>query len=157
MEAKARNCLTRKEKKKVILANHKEDKSYSEIAGIVQRSKSVVYRVISRFNADKTLETKSRIRRPPWTTKREDRVIVKISLKDRFDIAMSISLAFCKPTGKPISRKAVSRSLNNEKIVVRIPCYKPLISTKNQKVRLDFATEHIVWTEEQWNMVRFSD
>ena len=28
---------------------------------------------------------------------------------------------------------------------------------ENQKVRLDFATEHIVWTEEQWNMIHFSD
>ena len=35
--------------------------------------------------------------------------------------------------------------------------HKPLISKKNQKVRLDFATKYIVWTEEQWNMVPFSD
>ena len=28
---------------------------------------------------------------------------------------------------------------------------------KNQKVCLDFATEHILWTEKQWNMVHFSD
>ena len=41
--------------------------------------------------------------------------------------------------------------------MVRIPCRKLLISKKNQKVRLDFATEHILWTEEQWNMVHFSD
>ena len=38
-----------------------------------------------------------------------------------------------------------------------IPCHKTLISKKNQKVRLDFTTEHILWTEEQWNMVHFSD
>ena len=41
--------------------------------------------------------------------------------------------------------------------MARIPYRKPLISKKNQKVRLDFATEHIMWTEEQWNMVHFSD
>ena len=28
---------------------------------------------------------------------------------------------------------------------------------KNQKVRLDFDTEHIEWTEKQWNIVHFSD
>ena len=43
MQAKSRNCLTQEEK--LILANHEEGKSYSEIAGIVQRSKSIVYRV----------------------------------------------------------------------------------------------------------------
>ena len=78
MEANARNCLTY-EVKKLILANHEEGKSYSEIAGIVGKSKSVVYRVISRFKADKTHELKLRISKPPMTTKREDRMIVKNS------------------------------------------------------------------------------
>ena len=41
--------------------------------------------------------------------------------------------------------------------MARIPCRKTLISKKNKKVRLDFATEHIVWTEEQWDMVHISD
>ena len=91
MEAKVGNCLTREEKK-LILANHEEGKSYSEIAGIAPWSKSVVYRVISRFQADKTLEPKPRTGRPPMTTKRENRMIVKMSLKDRFDTATSISL-----------------------------------------------------------------
>ena len=53
--------------------------------------------------------------------------------------------------------KTVSRVLNKEKLVARIQCRKPLLSKKNQKVRLDFATEHIPWTEEEWNMVHFSD
>ena len=38
-----------------------------------------------------------------------------------------------------------------------VSCHKPFISKKNQRVRFEFATEHFVWTEEQWNMVRFSD
>ena len=84
-------------------------------------------------------------------------MIVKMSLKDRFDTAMSISRAFCEQTGKPISRKTVPCTLNKKKLVARIPCRKPLISKKNQKVRLDFATEHIMWTEEQWNIVPFSE
>ena len=144
-------------RKNLILANHEEAKSYSEIAGIVWRSKSVVYHVVSRFKADKTLEPKLRTGRPPMTTKREDRMIVKMSLKDHFALAMSNSCAFCEETGKPISRKSVSHGLNKEKLVAQIPCRKSLISKKNQKVHLDFATEHIMWTEEQWSMVHFSD
>ena len=154
-EAKACNCLTLEEKK-LILANHDEGKSYSENAGIVRRSKSVLYRVISKSQADKTLEPKLRTGRPPMTTKREDRMIVKMSLKDHFDTATAISHEFCVQTGKPISRKTVSRRLNKE-TVARIPCRKLLISKKNQKVRLDFATEHIMWTDEPWNIVHFSD
>ena len=153
MEAKARDCLTREEKK-LILANHEESKSYSEIAGIVRRSKSVVYRVISRFKVNKTLEPKPRTSRLSMTTKWEDEMIVKMSLRDCFNTTMSLSRAFCERAGKPISRKIVSRRLNREKLVAWVPWHNPLISKKNQKVLLDFATEHILWTEEQWNMVR---
>ena len=156
MKAQAPNYLTREEKK-LILANHDESKSYSEIAGIVGKPTSIVYRVISRLKADKTLEPKATTDAPHMTTKREGRTMVKISLKDRFDAAMTISRAFCVQTGKPISWKTVSRRLIKEKLVFRIPCHKPLISKKNLKVSLDFATEHILWTEEQWNMVHFSD
>ena len=86
------------------------------------------------------------------TTKREDQMIVKMSLKPGFNTATSISRAFCEQTGKPISRKTVSRGLNKENLMARIPWHKPLVSKKNQKV-LNFATEHIVWIEQQWNMV----
>ena len=41
--------------------------------------------------------------------------------------------------------------------MARIPYRKRLMSKNNQKFRLDFATEHILWTEEQWNIVQFSD
>ena len=58
-------------------------------------------------------------------------MIVKMPLKDRFDIATSISRAFCEQTGKPIPRKTVSCWLNKENFVAWIPYYKPLISKKN--------------------------
>ena len=80
-----------------------------------------------------------------------------MSLKDCSDTVTSISHAFCEQIGEPISRKTVSRRLNKEKLAARIPCRKPLISKKNQKVHLDFTTDHILWTEEQWNMAHFSD
>ena len=83
-------------------------------------------------------------------------MIIKMSLKTRFDTSWYISRAFCEQIGKPIYRKTVSRRLNKEKLVARIPYRKPLISKKNQKVHLDYTTERIVWTEEQWNMVHFS-
>ena len=44
-------------------------------------------------------------------------MIVKMSLKDCFDIATSIFHAFYEQTGKPISRKTISHRLNKEKLV----------------------------------------
>ena len=44
-------------------------------------------------------------------------MIVKMSLKDLFNTATSISHAFCEQIGKPISRKAVSCRLNKAKLM----------------------------------------
>ena len=41
--------------------------------------------------------------------------------------------------------------------MAQILCRKPLISKKNQNIRFKFATEYIMWTEEQWNIVHFSE
>ena len=68
-----------------------------------------------------------------------------------------LSHSFFEQTEKPTSRKAVFRRLNKEKLVARIPFCKPLISKENRKIRLDFTTEHILWTVDQWNIVHFSD
>ena len=54
---------------------------FQQKTGVVRRSKSLVYCVISRFKADKTLGPKSRNGRPLMTTKLEDRMIIKMSLK----------------------------------------------------------------------------
>ena len=90
-------------------------------------------------------------------TKREDWMIVKMSLKDSLDTTTPIFCAFCGQTGKPTSRKTVSRRLNKEKLMAWILYRKHLISKKNQKICLDFATEHILWTVEHLNIVHFTD
>ena len=128
-----------------------------KLTGIVRRSKSIVYHVISRFKADKTLKPKPRTYRPPMTTKQEDWMIVKISLKDIFSVLQHLFLMHFVSKRESQSLEKLSHRLNKEKLVAWIACRKPLISKKNQKVRLDFTTEYIVRTEEQWNMVHFSD
>ena len=76
-------------------------------------------------------------------------MIVKLYLKNRFDTATSISRAFREQIeGQSLQKLFFTKG--------KISC-KSLISRKNQKARLDSTTEHIAWTEGQWNMVDFSD
>ena len=65
------------------------------------------------------------------TTKREDRMIVKMSLKDRFHTATSISRAFMSKQESQ-SLEKISRWSNKEKLVAQIPCRKPLILKKSK-------------------------
>ena len=60
---------------------------------------------MSRFKADKTLEPKLGTGRRPMTTKGEDRMIVKMSLKYRLVTATPLSHEFCVQKGKLISGK----------------------------------------------------
>lgn len=156
MASPTRKTLSLQEKK-IILDNYKEKKSISTISNIVRRSKSVVHRVIARYKNKNTLEASPKTGRPPKTSQREDRIMVRQALSDRFKSATSISRDFNEQTGKNISRKTVSRRLAAAGLHARVPVSKPLISKKNKNSRLKFAHEHVVWTDEQWAKVHFSD
>ena len=58
---------------------------------------------------------------------------------------------------KPLSRKTVSCRLVEQQLLARAPAVKPLISSKNKKCRLVFANEHVLWSQEKWQMMHFSD
>ena len=59
--------------------------------------------------------------------------------------------------GKPLSRKTVSLHLVEQQLSARAPVVKPLIYSKNKKCRLAFANEHVLWSQEKWQTVHFSD
>lgn len=90
MASPTRKTLSLQEKK-LILDNYKEKKSISTISNIVRRSKSVVHRVIARYKNKNTLEASPKTGRPPKTSQREDRIMVRQALRDRFKSATSIS------------------------------------------------------------------
>lgn len=143
--------------KELIVGHYMENNSMALTAKIFKRSKSVVGRVIKRFNDHNSLETQSGTGAPRKTTVREDRCIVRMSMKDRFETAASICREFNRNTGKSISRDTVSRRLNEAGLKSWVPLCKPLISKKNQKLRLAFANQHCLWSEDRWNVVFFSD
>ena len=103
------------------------------------------------------LKQESYTGRPRITTKREDRAIVKLVKKDRFKTAAAVFREMSIQLGKPLSRKTVSHRLVEQQLFTRSPVVKPLISSKNKKCRLAFANEHVLWSQEKWQTVHFSD
>lgn len=75
----------------------------------------------------------------------------------RFHTAAGIARQFSTEQGKDLSRHTVSRRFRASGLKAHSAVTKPLISRKNQKARLRFAEEHVVWTEENWSKVHFSD
>lgn len=75
---------------------------------------------------------------------------------NHFHNVAGIARQFSAEQGKDLSRHTVSRRLRAFGLKAHSAVTKPLISRKNQKARLSFAEEHVVWTE-NWSKVHFSD
>ncbi len=80
----------------------------------------------------------------------------RLSMGNRFNTAAGIACQFSAEQGKDLSRHTVSRYLREFGLRAHSAMTKPLISRKNQKARLTFAEEHVVWREENWSKVHFS-
>ena len=83
--------------------------------------------------------------------------MVKLVKKNRFKTAAAISREISIQLGKPLSRKTVSHPLVEQQLLARAPVAKPLISSKNKMCRLTFVKEHVLWSQEKWQTVHFSD
>ena len=143
-------------RQQIIRLRMKDNLSIGAIAEIVNKSKSVVHGILKVYNDYGSSEARKSTGRPRITTKREDRVMVKLVKKDRFKTAAAVSREMSIQLGKPLSRKTVSRRLVEQQLLARAPVVKPLISSEDKKCRLAFANEHVLWSQEKWQTVHFS-
>lgn len=144
-------------RQQIIKLRTKNKLSIGAIAKIVSKSKSVVHDILKVYNDTGSCEAKKSPGRPRITTKREDRAMVNLVKKDRFKTAAAISREISIHLENPSSRKTVSRRLAEQNLLARVPVVKPLISAKNKTRRLQFATRHVIWSQEKWQTVHFSD
>ncbi|XP_029643472.1 uncharacterized protein LOC115217893 [Octopus sinensis] len=126
-------------KKLHIVCLHKYGKSNSVIATTVGRSRSAVQRIAANFKSSGTKDAKPKTGRPRKTLPRQDRIMIRMSLKDRFKSATEISHEFGYTSDVNVSRKTVSRRLQVSELLAHAPAKKPLISKKNQRARLHFC------------------
>ena len=118
---------------------------------------SVVQCIVMQFKATGSTISPPKTGRPCKTSPKQDRLMVRLALKDRFNSAAEISRELNACYDCSVSRKTVSRRLTSAGLNARVPSSKPLISKKNQKARLHFSVEHVVWSENQWCRVHFSE
>ena len=143
--------------RQAIVKLHKEKDTIREISENVKRSKSVVGRVVKSYNDTGKIVSAFKTGRPHKTSAREDRIMQRMSLKDRFKPCTEIKKVMNSTSCVNVSRQTVSRRLQEIGLFNRTPRNKPLVSSKNKKKRLEFANRYVIWTYENWAKVFFSD
>ena len=124
--------------KKHIISLHKQNLSVTKIAESIKRSKSIVSRVLTLYTNTGKIFSPNKIGRLKIPSLRDDRIIQRMSLKDRFKTAKR---------GKQNRHffKNCFRRLHAIGLFARCPSKKPLISKKNKTARWNFSNRHFLW------------
>jgi len=95
--------------------------------------------------------------RKPKTSKKENRMIVRLSKSDPKLTASDIHRQVDGKFAQPVSPKTIQRRLIDAGLHGKRPTKKPLISKVNRKKRREFARAHLNWTANDWGRVFWSD
>lgn len=135
----------------------KEKMTFSKIASLVNKSETACKQAWYTFLKTGQYSDRSRSGRPRKTTAKLDRRIHRLCEKDRFRSASDIAVEINTNSDTNISARTVRRRLENFHLRGRRPRKKPMLSSKNRKMRLAFAKAHEHWTSQDWQKILFSD
>ncbi|XP_076066131.1 uncharacterized protein LOC143039773 [Oratosquilla oratoria] len=132
MAADKRRPVSSQDKQRIVDL-HKDGHSNGVIAERIGRSVSVVQRIVAQYKSRGSIISAPKTGRPRKTSVKQDRLMVRLSRKDRFKSAAEISRELNASYDCDVSRKTVSRRLVSAGLNARVPASKPLISKKNKK------------------------
>jgi len=109
----SKKCQKKRElsehQRKLIIFLKKQGKNQKEIAKTVKCSRCAVQTAIKRFEETGLHLNKKRLGRKRLTTKREDRKLIRESLKNRKKTSSELAAAFAEETGRSISARTARR------------------------------------------------
>lgn len=140
-----------------IIAYFEDGKSQRQIAKIVRTSRSTIQNIINTYKKSNDIKRLSGSGSKRKTSKRDDKIIVKISKNDPFMSSKQISVAAKSDYNIDISRQTVDRRLDEAGLKSYIAKKKPFISDNNTAKRLQWCIDHQNWTVDQWKRVLWCD
>lgn len=144
-------------KKAVIIALHKENLTYREIAEKIGCNNSTVTRLLRKVASTGSSARSKGSGRKRLSTVANDRVLKRLSLRNRRASAPELKRQWFEMCGVDSTVRTVQLRLNEMKIFARRPAKKPFLTKQMRAKRLIFAKEHETWTVEDWQRVIFSD
>ena len=119
-------------------------------------SRSTVYHTLRRYKDTGSHEDRARSGRPKVSTERDDRLLVRASLRDRRATVPELRRHW-QASNVIASRTTVRRRLQDVGLHGHLAVKKPLLTPRHKALRLAFAREHEDWSWVDWSPVLFSD
>lgn len=141
----------------IILYLHKKGQSIRNIAQEAGCSIGGVQATIKRLKSTGTTDAKPKSGRKRISTPRDDKLLARLSLKDRRKTSLELCKEWQESTGVQASGSTVRRRLLAAGLKGCKARKKPLLSVKQLKARLAWAREHKNWNTQDWSRVIFSD
>lgn len=145
------------EKRVQIQVLHEQGKSQVEISKTVKCSRRSVQYAIERFAATGSHRNRPRTGRKRITTGRQDRQLMRESLKNRKKTSSELAAELSVEITKSISARTIRRRLQEAGLRGCKARKKPWLSDDNKKARYEWALKHRSFTAEDWSNVVWSD
>lgn len=120
----------------------------TEISKQMNISLVSVYRMIAK-KTNKSLSIKPRSGRPRSTTIRQDRLLIRKSLKNRFASTNELK----QQCSLDCNVRTIQRRLNENDLKSYKPLKKAVITKKQAQNRLVWCLNHVKWTSDDWKKV----
>ena len=108
-----------------VIGFHEQGFSLREIAGFVNLSKSVVQRIIKRFEETSSVTDRHRSGRPHITTPRDEHNLVNLCKKNRQNPSHVLAAKWSLASGQTASPSTVRRKLVANKLEWKLAVKKP--------------------------------
>lgn len=148
--------LTVGERAQIVLL-HKQGVTQCDIAKRMKCSRCAVQTTIKRFKEIGSYENRPKSGRKRRTNARQDRILERISLRDRMKTSKELSSELLQDHGINLAASSVRRRLVERNLHGRKARRKPLLTDRHKKLRLSWAKKYKNWTEEDWSKVIWTD
>lgn len=143
--------------RELVIKLRNEGKTMREIGAVIGRSHNTVKKIIDKYQKLNKLENCPKSGRPKKLNQTQIRSIVRKVKNNPSESAVKIAIETSETSGTNVSASTIRRALHANGLHGRVPRKKPLISKKNQKLRLHFARKYENNNISFWNNVLFTD
>ncbi|GFX95735.1 transposable element Tcb1 transposase [Trichonephila clavipes] len=130
--------------------------SFREIGSRVGRNQTTVMWICDRWMQEGTTDRRGRSHSPQYTTSREDRQIVRMTVTDHSVTSRTVAQHIESVTHHSVSARTIRRRLQQSGLSARRLLLDLPLTQNHRRLRRQWCDERRMWAAE-WNEVIFTD